>query len=203
MNFIDFQKTFESTPIIPNSEIDIHFPEFERNNLTRWQKKGYLVKIRNGYYRLNRPIQNQDELFVLAGKIYRPSYISLETALAWYGLIPESVFSITSVTHLKTQSFQTPIGHFEYRHLKKELLFGAILSSCDQYFYKIANPVKALLDFLYLRHDLHEAGHFEELRLDLISLQKLFKKYSMNHYLSAFDSHTLNSKIATIQKMMP
>lgn len=65
------------------------------NALTRWQKKGYLKKIRSGFYRLtNRPIKGEADLFFIANRIYTPSYISLQPALRWYNFIPEGVFTI-------------------------------------------------------------------------------------------------------------
>lgn len=203
MKFLDFQQAFASVPIIPVGEIERYFSGFDRNNLLRWQEKGYIEKLRNGFYRLNKPLRDQEELFLIAGKLYAPSFISLESALSWYGLIPEGVFSITSVSHLKTRHFDTPVGRFEYRHLKKELLFGSRLASSGHLQYKIADPVKALLDFLYLRSDLQEPGHFEELRLDLPALKQFFAQYPLAQYLEQFDSVTLTRKVSILQKMLP
>lgn len=202
MKFIDFQQTFERLPVIPVGEIDKIFPGFDRNNLLRWQEKGYIEKLRNGFYRFRKQGLDQEQLFLIAGKIYAPSYISLESALHWYGLIPEAVFTITSISNLKTQHFDTPIGQFSYRHLKKELLFGLRLEPAGNFHFKIADPVKALLDFLYLRSDINEAGHLEELRLNKRALQQYFEQYPVYSYLERFDSQTLLRKVSVLQEML-
>lgn len=203
MNFLTFRQTFEAFPVIAAEEITRYFPEFDRNNLTRWQNKGYIQKLRNSFYRLNKPLQHQEELFLIAGKLYSPSYVSLESALSWHGLIPEGVFTVTSVSNLKTRHFDTAIGRFEYRNLKKDLLFGCQLSTSGDFQFKIADPVKALLDFLYLRPDVHEPGHLEELRLDLSALKCFFEQYPVEQYLKQFNSATLTKKISFIQNRLP
>jgi predicted transcriptional regulator of viral defense system len=203
MKFLEFQEAFRRFPVIPVGEIEKHFPGFDRNNLSRWQEKGYLDKLRNGFYRLSRQGLDQEELFLIAGKIYAPSYVSLESALSWYGLIPEGAFSITSVSHLKTRHFDTPVARFEYRHLKRELLFGVRLAAASNFQYKIADPVKALLDFLYLRPDIQAPGHIEELRLNGPALKKALEDYPAAGYLERFHSPTLSRKIAIIRKMLP
>ncbi len=67
---------------------------------------------------------NEETLFLIANKLYAPSYVSFEMALSYYGLIPEGVYAITSATSKKTATFQTPIGKFSYRTLKPQLFFG-------------------------------------------------------------------------------
>ena len=124
MNIIEFQSRFKHQPVLPVIEIEQHFSDFDKNALTRWQKKNYLEKIRNGFYRFKDQRVTEDTLFLIAGKIYTPSYISLESALSFYQLIPEGVFSITSITTLKTQSFSTPIATFSYQSVKPNLFFG-------------------------------------------------------------------------------
>ncbi len=202
MKFLDFQHAFEQFPVIPVGEIEKVFPGFDRNNLLRWQEKGYIEKLRNGFYRFRKQVPNQEELFLIAGKIYTPSYVSLESALFWYGLIPEAVFTITSVSNLKTQYFDTPVGRFSYRHLKKELLFGLRLEPAGIFHFKIADPVKALLDFLYLRSDIFNAGHIEELRLNRRAVQQYLEQYPVSDYLERFDSHTLTRKVSVLQEML-
>jgi predicted transcriptional regulator of viral defense system len=202
MNFLSFQQTFENMPVIPVVEVEKYFPGFDRNNLVRWQEKGYLEKVRNGFYRLQKQQLTQDVLFLVAGKIYAPSYVSLESALSFYGLIPESVFTITSVSILKTRTFETPIGRFDYRNLKKDLFFGARLERAGNYAYKIADPVKALLDLLYLRTDIRNKNHLEGLRLNLQALKAYLEEYPLEPYLDRFDSKPLCEKVTVLQKMV-
>ena len=147
MTFLEFQTTFKDLPVISAIEIEKVFPGFDRNALTRWQKKGYLQKIRRGYYRLTgQPISGDADLFFIANRIYSPSYVSLESAWRWYDFIPEGVFTITSVSTLKTAAFATPLGHFSYRRLKPDLFWGYRLEEYGSFRFKIADPAKAILD---------------------------------------------------------
>ena len=195
MTFLEFQNTFSHMPVIPVIEIEKAFPGFDRNALTRWQKKGYLEKIRSGFYRLtNRPLRGEAELFFIAKRIYAPSYISLQSALRWYDLIPEAVFTITSVTSRKTENFQTPAGHFSYRTIRRDLFFGYRMDKFENFRVKIADPAKALLDFLYLHPHLDSEDHFFELRLNFWELQEKLNFEDYQNYLQLFSSKSLESR---------
>ncbi len=203
MTFLEFQKTFANMPVIPVVEIRKAFPRFDRNALTRWQKAGYLVKIRNGFYRLkDSPRKGSSELFFIANRIYQPSYISLQSALSWYGFIPEGVFTITSVSTLKTQNFQTPEGVFAYQTVRKNLFFGYRLEHFGAWRFKIATPGKALLDLLYLNPHLDSEAHFVELRLNFWELKEHFNRREFENYLSLAASPTLTDRAKKFLKFL-
>ena len=84
--------------------------DFSRNNLVHWTNQGLLIRLRQGHYTFPEYKGRADYSFYFANRIYRPSYISLHTALSFYGIIPESVVQITSVTSLKTASFTNAFG---------------------------------------------------------------------------------------------
>lgn len=195
MKFLDFQQTFAQLPVISVNEIEKAFPGFDRNALTRWQKKGYLQKIRRGFYRLaNRPLKGESDLFFIANRIYSPSYVSLQSALRWYDFIPEGVFMVTSVSTLKTSQFSTPIGPFSYRSLKPALFWGYRLEQYGLFRIKMADPAKALLDLLYLYPHLESADHFYELRLNRFELQEKLNLHDFERYLEYFASPSLRSR---------
>ncbi len=203
MNFLAFQKTFGQWPVVPVDEVEKAFPGFDHNALTRWQSTGYLVKIRNGFYRFaERPVKGESELFFIANRIYAPSYISLQSALSWHGLIPEGVFTVTSVSTLKTQSFQTPLGNFSWLHLKPALFFGYQLEALDDFRFKVADPAKALLDLIYLRPALSDAAHFHELRLNFFEIREKFSAADFERYLSIFNSKSLNNRAKALLKFL-
>lgn len=188
---------------MPVEEVEKAFPGFDHNALTRWQRAGYLTKIRNGFYRFTeRPVAGESELFFIANRIYSPSYISLQSALSWHGLIPEGVFTITSVSTLKTQSFQTPLGNFSWLHLKPDLFFGYQLEAFGDFRFKVADPAKALLDLIYLRPALSDAAHFHELRLSFFELREKFSAEDLERYLSVFDSKSLNNRGKSLLKFL-
>jgi len=86
----------------------------------------------------------------LSEKLYRPSYLSLEWALSFHGLIPEAAGTFTGVSTLKTARFQNAFGSFTYAHLKPEFFFGFKKETIPAPHW-LALPEKALLDFFHLR----------------------------------------------------
>ena len=123
-------------------------PGFYSPRLHEWQKRGYIKKLRRGYYMFSDTILNDDALFLIANQLYQPSYVSLETALSFYGLIPEGVYTITSTSSKKTSNFATPIARFSYRTIRPDLFFGYQLQKYRGKNYKIAEIEKAVLDDL-------------------------------------------------------
>ena len=120
------------------------------NQLRNWSKLDYLQRLKRGIYKLSD--FEIEEPFILANFIYSPSYISLETALNYYSLIPDIPFQITSVTTLKTNNFDIKnYGVFSYSHIQPDLFFGyETIRGDKEYIYNIALPEKALFDYLYL-----------------------------------------------------
>lgn len=118
-------------------------PGFDRNNLSRWIKKGLLIRLRQGYFTFPEYKGKPDYAWYFANRMYRPSYISLHTALSFHGIIPESVIQITSVTSLKTAYFKNPFGEYSFKTLKKELMFGYLLKPMpDGRALQMADPEK-------------------------------------------------------------
>lgn len=195
MVFLTFQRAFSHLPVISIAEIKKVFPGLDRNSLTRWQKMGYVTKIRSGYYRLTtNPLRSEEDLFFIANRIYSPSYVSLQSALHWHGLIPEGVFSITSVTSLKTMEFHTSVGHYLYRSLKPELYWGYTLANYGDFRIRIADPAKALLDLLYLNPTFESEDSFFELRLNPQELSDKLDLNIFSQYLTLFGSQALSQR---------
>ena len=120
-----------------------------RNKLRNLCLSGEVVRIRKGLYLAptfpGRP--PEVDPLVLAPLIYGPSYVSLETALAWHGLIPERVYEITSVTSKRAKLFQTPVGRFSYRPVNESVYsYGVGLQSAAGGAFFLAEPEKALCD---------------------------------------------------------
>ncbi len=156
MKYIEFKNKFADLPIINISTIkSIEKNVISlKNNINKWVKKEYLYKLKNNLYILNkmdRKIQ-VNSLFV-ANNLYFPSYISLEYALFYYGLIPETVYEITSITTLKTRIFENILGRFSYSSIKKDLFWGIkTIKDENNFNILIATPEKAILDFFYFRY---------------------------------------------------
>ena len=154
MKFSDFKKKVNKTPLFGGDVAGLFSkdPQTMRNQLYRWKKQGLVVALKKGLYALaksERSVGLSKEL--IASSLYKPSYISLETALSNYRMIPEKVVAVTSVTPRKTMTFQNEEGMFIYRNIKKDLYFGFRLERDGAGFpYFMADPEKALLDYLYL-----------------------------------------------------
>src|SRR5690554_1007781 len=110
MTYLEFHKALNTFPVFSIQDIRKVFEDFDRRRLIEWQKKGYLLKVRRGFYCFADHVEKNGFLQFAANKIYNPSYISLEFALAYYGFIPEESFTITSVSSRNTADFQTKIG---------------------------------------------------------------------------------------------
>jgi predicted transcriptional regulator of viral defense system len=119
--------------------------------LVRYVKKGYVLQLkgRRGLYGLkSRP----PHPWLLANRLLRPSYVSLETALSHYGHIPESVHAVTSVSPKTTRTFQSLGLSFNYQKVKQTAFTGYQSLQVDGQSVWIAEPEKAAADYLYFVH---------------------------------------------------
>ena len=152
------------TGLLLAGEVD---PKDVRRQLSRWTKAGRLYQLRRGLYALAPPFQKvKPHPFVIANRMIPGSYVSSQSALAHYGLIPEYVPVITSVTTARPGRWNTPLGSFEFRHIKTGLLHGyklVALGGGQQAF--VATPEKALLDLIYLQPESDSPEYLRELRL--------------------------------------
>lgn len=168
MTFEQLRKKLLNYPIFTFNDILKWFPKENlatlRLQIFQWHKKGLLRRIKKGLYLF--PETEISDQFYAAQKIYYPSYISLETALNYYGIIPDVPQMVTCVTPLTTAEFKTPLGVFWYRHLKKEYFFGFdIVQAKNVFSYHIAQPEKALIDFIYFHlPELSKLDSFKEER---------------------------------------
>ncbi|NCC26067.1 MAG: hypothetical protein EOM25_12875 [Deltaproteobacteria bacterium] len=167
MGWIEFKTKMFELGCFTIHQVYAWRPGFDRNNLVRWTKKGYLLHLRRGWYAFPEYKDSPDFAEYVAGKIYAPSYISLHSALAFYGLIPESVVQITSVTSLKTASFTNEFGTCSYKSVKSDLMFGYVRRPiANARTIPYATMEKALLDLLYLYPFYTTVPELLELRLD-------------------------------------
>jgi len=112
--------------------------------------EGILNTLKRGVYILGSNISDEPtpEPFLVANHLLGPSYVSLDTALSYHGLIPERVFEITSVTLKAARSFKTPMGLFSYTRLSTPYYAFGIRSVqlAEQQYAMVASAEKALCD---------------------------------------------------------
>jgi predicted transcriptional regulator of viral defense system len=138
-----------------------------RRQLSRWVKAGRLYQLRRGVYMLAPPYQKvKPHPFVVANALVQGSYVSLQSALAHYGMIPEYTPVVTSVTTARPGRWRTPLGDMLFRHIKTAWLHGyrqVKVAEGQRAF--VASPEKALLDLVYLEPGADEPAYLAELRL--------------------------------------
>lgn len=140
-------------------------------------------------------------MYFTANKIYSPSYTSLETALAYYNLIPEGGFITTSITTKNTASYNTPIGNFEYKHIKPVLFFGYNLLEEKNFTIKIAIPEKVILDYFYMNM-LNTPEAIEEMRFNDVLARELISFDKLAQYLRVLNSKILDKRIRMFLKVI-
>lgn len=160
-------------------------PKLIRVQLSRWVKTGKIYQLRRGLYSIASPYQrSQPHPFLVANRLQKASYISLQSALSFYGLIPEVVNITTSVSTGRPELLETALGRFQFRHIKTELLIGYQMTELGDQNALVATPEKALLDLIYLQPGGDSTAFLKELRLQNIEkldkdlLRKLSEKFN-------------------------
>jgi len=134
--------------------------------LSRWTKSGRIYQLRRGLYAIAPPYQKiKPHPFLIANRLQRASYVSTQSALAFYGMIPDTVHVTGSVTTGRPERIQTPLGIFEFRHIKPNLLQGYRMTDLSGQQALVATPEKALLDLIYLHPGGDTLEYLRELRL--------------------------------------
>ena len=197
MQFIDFQKQFLRYPIFSLQDVRKVLSDFSYRQLDRWEKKGYLKKLKRGFYCFSIQKVDQDLLFYIANRIYTPSYVSLEMALKYYSFIPEEIFQITSVGTKKTTHCETSVGNFSYRQMKPSLYWGYALVDYGQQKIFMAEPEKAILDYLYIHPTLKTPADFEGMRINVDEFRTSINLDTFQQYLKMFGNKALSKRANT------
>ena len=200
MQFIEFKSILKNQIIFSNNDIEKLIRYFNKKNLINWQKKGYIQKLRNNWYCFSDIQNSQNELFSIANKIYKPSYISLESALSYYGFIPEGVFSFTSISTLKTNNFNNYFETFLYKSIKNNAFFAYKIIENKDLKFKIAEPEKAILDYFHINHNINTQEDFFAIRLNKSNIKIEIDFEKMEKYALLFNSKILLKKINKLNK---
>ena len=195
MKFERLLHSFQKRPFFETKELTMLFDEPApqiQARLSHWVAKGKLIQLRRGRYTLSEKFwYQQPSTYYISNYLYRPSYVSLHSALEFHGLIPEAVGMIQALTPKQTQRWITPIGTFHYRSIKQERFFGYRQYSLNgkgslsnQRRFLMAFPEKALLDLFYLSEGEWTSERIEEMRiqnlreLDFTRFQRYAKRFN-------------------------
>ena len=159
---------FETSTILPFYDT----PQQAQRQLSDWTRTGKLLQLRRGLYTFAPPHSGERPInYVVANRLVQPSYVSLQSALSYYGMIPEHVAAVTSVTTDRPNTLQNNFGRFIYRHIKPLFFYGFHYWQISfTQFALIATPEKALLDLIYLTPDGDNPAYIHELRLQNLEI---------------------------------
>ncbi len=124
---------------------------FPRNKIARLEQEGEIIRVKRGMYVVSPNVSKQLlSIELIANHIYGPSYVSKESALRYHGLIPEQVYTVTSMTTNRSKKFENAIGNFDYITVEwKYYSIGVIQQTIEKsYTFLIASPEKALCDMI-------------------------------------------------------
>ncbi|MCF6340016.1 MAG: hypothetical protein L3J10_04585 [Sulfurimonas sp.] len=162
------------------------------DKINKLKRKGYIKTLKRGLYLHISPFsQSSISKEIIANTMLSPSYISFDYALSYHGLIPESVFDVTSATTKRSKSFKTENGTFSFMHVKKELFsIGLTIKSTKNGNFLIATKAKALCDKVYYTKDIQITSKksminflVDDLRIDVDELADC----DMNIFIQYFE----------------
>lgn len=158
---------------------------YPKDKVSRMEKNGELLRIKKGLFVVSPEIHRMtisNEL--IANHLYGPSYVSLESALSFYKLIPERVHTVRSVTSKRSKSYTTPLGTFDYISAPKKYFQVGIRQEIvnEQFAFLIASPEKAICDLIVATSGL---------RIQSVKAMQIYLEEDMRMDLSAIENFDL------------
>lgn len=150
--------------------------------LGKWVNEGFLVRLRQGLYAIKSDLPSEEEI---ANRLYQPSYLSFEYALAFYNILPEMTYIITSATTKSTRNFNMGSKAFTYLTIKQKAYTGYGITKIGERSFLIAEPEKALVDYLYFvalsKKPINERLNLENLNKEkVVEFAKLYNRPKLN-----------------------
>ena len=198
MKYFDIKQKLGGLKVFSIEDLYVVDPSFRLETLYEWEKKTWVIKLRSKKYIFADYNPTNYDLYLVANRLYDPSYVSLELALNHYGVIPEAVMRVTSVTTNKTLSVEPKIGIFDYKSLDPRLFFGYQIITNDGTTYKIASLEKAIVDYFYLNPQVAEVDDIQGLRFNEELLKEKLNRLELEKIVSVFDSEALNTRISRL-----
>ncbi|MFH2109136.1 MAG: hypothetical protein ABII16_01585 [Patescibacteria group bacterium] len=180
MTFEKFRQAITSS-VFTTTSVSVAFPLESPHSINislyRFARSKKIVSIKRGLYKF---LDSKIDEFALAGILYTPSYVSMESVLNSCGVIPDIPLSVTSVTTTTSKKIVTSMGNYFYSKIPLELYFGfeKMADPISGVYYNIATPEKALLDYLYVRRIKNLANY----RIDLTHLNRIKLTEFIKHY---------------------
>ncbi len=206
INYPQFYNQLSPNRVFSRQEAEQAFPKFDSRRLFEWKQKGYLIKLTNKWYVFSNVVITDGLNYLISNSICQPSYISLETALCFHQLILVNVpadslgeKSIHAITKHKTVVYLNDHGTYSYRKIKPELYFGFDTVEIDGKPIQMANPEKALIDFLYFNANLNSLSKLTSIAWNTQALAQLdWKKLGVMQIL--IGSKALDRRMDLLKK---
>lgn len=187
MKFRDLYKVLESKKffVFSSDDLLLFYPDETNENLKkliyRWKHKGWINSLKKGLYELVYPKAfNIPDLYI-ANKMYQPSYISLETALSHYSIIPEVSMAVTSISTKPTRQYKNSHGLFTYRTVRPDVYAGYYVEEIRGFSILIAEPEKAFIDYLYFKNYRKRKLQLDNERFDKKRVTRMEKRKLKNY----------------------
>lgn len=170
--------------------------ETARKFILRYAKEGFIMKLKKGVYSLESYLPSELEI---ANRVYSPSYVSLEYALMFYSIIPDTVYTVTSVTTKSTREFIINNVSYTYSKIKKNAFTDYLRKPMEGDIVLIAEAEKAFVDYLYFV-DLGQKTVYDRINVSklsknkLIECAKLFKRKSLTKLVNKIYGQSRRSK---------
>ena len=200
MILFEFLDRVKPMGIFSIGELELLYPGLDKRRLYEWQLKNYIIKLRNGWYCLPEFLRENYSSWIIANRVHEPSYLSLESALSFHGIIPEGVYMTTSLTTNRTIRLSMAGSSYSYSSIRNDLFFGYELIETAYHHRKIrmAEPVKALIDFFYLHPEYNTEQEILQLRLNGPALSEVILVEKLRLYLSRYQNLKLEKRISTM-----
>lgn len=195
MKYIEILPYLRKLQVFSVRDLQIIDDKYSSYKVASWVKKSYIHTITRGYYILGETPKDNSIMQIIANSIYKPSYISLETVLHRYGIIPEYPFTITSISTKKTKKFDTDFWNYSYNTVKPDLFWWYDIQKNWKEKILIADLEKAIIDFLYLRKQYKDIEDFRWLRWNRQELKNRLDRDKLSTYARLVASPTVIKKI--------
>ena len=194
MKYQEFRNLINK-PFFRKTDVDFKATNVSSVQLSRWMNVGYINQVKRGLYVFGDEKSALDP-FNISFLLYEPSYVSLESALSFYGLIPELVPVTTAVSPKTTRKFENQYGRFSYRHIRPELFFGYTPRESSGGKFLLAEPEKSVLDYIYFNHTrLISTDDINEWRINTEEFKKTIDVAKIKKYLKEYNSKKINKII--------
>jgi predicted transcriptional regulator of viral defense system len=204
MIILDFIERMKPLGVFSRADIEVVYPDLDSRRLYEWQLKGYILKLRNSWYCLPDFLNDPYSTWIIANTVHAPSYISLESALSFYGILPEGVHMCTSVCTNRTLRIHMAGHEYEFSQLRAKHYCGYRLENTGALGrrVRIADPEKALADFFYLRTSYNSENEIRELRFNEASLDGGLDREKLLSYTEMFTKRTLEKRIRILLNLL-